>query len=248
MKHSNSFTTTLCLALLLAVSIIPVTAQDMVSQAPSANAEVIGLIDSADEKVTALAGAMNDDQWAWRPTEGVRSTSEVFMHIALANYMMPSMMGAMPPEDFPVTMGPEGPVGMDAYEATTGRETVMAALDGSFDHVRAALSGISADRMDEEIDFFGNTMTVRGFCIMVATHMHEHLGQLIAYARMNEVLPPWTAAEAAAADGADEVTGDGADEVTGDGADDGAAEVTGDGADDGADEVTGDGSDDGADG
>ena len=204
MKHSNSFITTLCLALLLAVSAIPVAAQDTYGGAPAANAAVIGLVDDLDEKVTALAGAMDDDQWAWRPMEDVRSTSEVFMHIAASNYLIPSLLGVTPPEDFPVTMGPEGPVGMDAYEAISDREEVMTALDGSFDHVRAALAGVSEDRMDEEMTFFdGSTITVRRFCTFIATHLHEHLGQLIAYARTNEVVPPWTAATEAAGDGAE---------------------------------------------
>ena len=203
MKYFNSFTSTLCLALLLALSAIPVAAQDYSNDAPSANAAVVGLIDGLEEKVTALAGAMSDEQWAYRPMEGVRSSSEVFMHIAFANYFIPSMLGVDPPEGFPVTMGADGPVGMEEYEGTSDRETVMAAMDGSFDHVRAALNGISKDRMDEEMEFFGQTMTVRGFCTFIATHLHEHLGQLIAYARTNDVVPPWTAEAEAAGDGAD---------------------------------------------
>lgn len=176
------------IALLMAALVPPVAAQ-------GTNAEVIGLIDGVEEKVTALAGAMNDDQWAYSPMEGVRSTSDVFMHIAFANYFIPSMLGVMPPEGFPVTMGPEGPVGMEEYESTSDRETVMEAMDGSFDHVREALAGVSADRMDDEMNVFGQTMTVRGFCTFIATHLHEHLGQLIAYARANEVVPPWSAAD-----------------------------------------------------
>jgi len=194
MKHFNAITGMLLLALLLAASSLPVAAQDYSNDAPSANAEVIGLIDGLEEKVTALAGAMDDYQWAYRPMEGVRSTSEVFMHMAGANYLIPSMLGVMPPEDFPVTLGPEGPVGLEAYEAMSDRETVMATMDASFNHVRAALAGVSEDSMDDEMNVFGQTMTKRGFCIFISTHLHEHLGQLIAYARANEVVPPWTAA------------------------------------------------------
>lgn len=195
MTHRNTFAAALCLAAVLALSAIPVAAQDMAHDMPSANAEVIGLIDDVEGKVTALAGAMTDDQWAYRPMEGVRSSSEVFMHIAAANYGLPSFLGVTPPSDFPITMGPEGPVGMDEYEATSDREEVLSAMDASFDHVRMALAGVSPDRMDDEMDVFGQTMTVRGFCIFIATHLHEHLGQLIAYARANDVVPPWSAAE-----------------------------------------------------
>ncbi len=189
MTCRNLLTVAFGVAVVLAISPRPVAAQDT----PSVNAEVIGLINGLDEKVTALAGAMNEDQWAWRPMEGVRSTNEVVMHIAFANFFIPSMLGAQPPEDFPVTTGPDGLVGAEEYEATTNRADVLAALDASFDHVRAALAGVSPERMNDEMNFFGETMTVRGFCTFMATHLHEHLGQLIAYARTNGVVPPWTA-------------------------------------------------------
>ncbi|MDX1439142.1 MAG: DinB family protein, partial [Rubricoccaceae bacterium] len=184
----NTLLKTICLTVLVAAWTLPVSAQ-------GSNAEVIGLINMAEEKVASLAEAMDDEQWAYRPMEGVRSTSEVFMHIAAANYFIPSLMGVAPPEDFPVTMGPEGPVGMEEYEAISDREEVTAELADSFDHVRAALDGVPADRMDDEMNVFGMTMTVRGFCIFIGTHLHEHLGQLVAYARANEVVPPWSASE-----------------------------------------------------
>ncbi len=194
MTYRPTFTLALCLAASLAICATPASAQEMDHAMHSANAEVIGLVDGAQEKVTALASAMSDEQWAYSPSDGVRSTSQVFMHIAGANYMIPSMLGVMPPSDFPVTMGPEGPVGVEAYEATSDRETVMAAMDASFAHVRAALAGVSEGSMDDEMNVFGQTMTKRGFCIFIATHIHEHLGQLIAYARANDVVPPWSAA------------------------------------------------------
>ncbi len=192
MTHRNSFVLPLCLALVLAASAIPAAAQSESVPVVSANAEVIGLISGAEGKVTALADAMNDEQWAWRPMEGVRSTSEVLMHIAISNFFLPTLLGATLPENFPVTMGPQGPVGLDEYEATSDRDEVGAAMEASFNHVRAALAGISADRMDEEMNAFGQTMTVRGFCIFMATHLHEHLGQLVAYSRANGLVPPWS--------------------------------------------------------
>ncbi len=195
MTLRNTILSALCLAVVLVGTTVPTAAQNMTDHGPSANAEVIALISGVEEKAAALAGAMSDEQWAYSPMEGVRSTSEVFMHLAGANYLIPTMLGVMPPEDFPVTMGPEGPVGMEAYEATSDRETVMAAMDASFDHVRAALAGVSADSMNDEMNVFGQTMTKRGFCIFIATHLHEHLGQLIAYARANEVVPPWSAGD-----------------------------------------------------
>ena len=68
----------------------------------------------------------------------------------------------------------------------------VAAIEASFDHIRTALTGISEARLNEKIKVFGQEFTVRQFVVLAATHMHEHLGQLIAYSRMNGVKPPWS--------------------------------------------------------
>lgn len=195
MTHLRASAFALLAAVVLAGSVVPAVAQSAAEETSPSNSEVIGLIDAAQGKVAALAGAMNDEQWAWRPMEGTRSTSQVLMHIAAANFFIPTLMGVAAPESFPVSMGPQGPVGMQEYEAINDRDKVMAELKGSFDHVRSALAQVPADRMDEEMNVFGQTMNVRGFCIFITTHLHEHLGQLVAYARSNEVVPPWSAAE-----------------------------------------------------
>ena len=39
---------------------------------------------------------------------------------------------------------------------------------------------------------FGNATTHRGVLVTVLSHLHEHLGQSVAYARMNGVVPPWS--------------------------------------------------------
>lgn len=193
MKYGKALVNTVALVLILPGSSLTATAQEASHEMPTSNAEVIALIDVAEGKVTALAGAMNDEQWSWRPADGVRSTSEVLMHISFANFFIPTMLGVAAPDDFPVTMGPEGPVGMAEYEGISNRDEVMAQLESSFDHLQSALAGVPADRMDDEMNAFGQTMTVRGFCIFMSTHLHEHLGQLVAYARTNGVVPPWSA-------------------------------------------------------
>lgn len=156
-------------------------------------AELSALVSMAEGKFTALAETLPDDAWTWRPMPGVRSSSEVVRHVAATNYLMPMVLGVMPPEDVGVGMGPEGPTGLEAYEADTDRDAALAALDASFDHLRAALHGIPPERLEEELTVFGQTMTVRGFMMVMATHMHEHLGQLIAYTRANDTVPPWSA-------------------------------------------------------
>jgi uncharacterized damage-inducible protein DinB len=71
-------------------------------------------------------------------------------------------------------------------------------LKKSIDNVKATASGVSDADLDKTVKAFGREMTQRRVLMIVQTHLHEHLGQSIAYARMNGITPPWTAAEAAA--------------------------------------------------
>jgi len=52
--------------------------------------------------------------------------------------------------------------------------------------------------LEKPVDFFGNKMSTRSILMVLLSHMHEHLGQSIAYARTVGVVPPWTAARMAA--------------------------------------------------
>ncbi|MDX1418346.1 MAG: DinB family protein [Rubricoccaceae bacterium] len=155
-------------------------------------ADLIGIVTMAEDKVAALAETMPADAWAWRPDDGVRSASEVVRHIAASNYLMPAILGVPVPEGIPLSIGPDGPQGMAEYEALTDRAEARDALAASFVHLRDAMADIPADRLDEPLVVFGRPMTVRGFALIMATHLHEHLGQLIAYARTNGVVPPWS--------------------------------------------------------
>jgi uncharacterized damage-inducible protein DinB len=111
--------------------------------------------------------------------------SEVFDHIAGANYMFPSMMGFKQPEG----------VSSDEGKKLTDKAKVVAYLKESFQYVKdVAMKTADAD-LDKPAKFFGEETSYRGILFHLATHLHEHLGQSIAYARMNGVVPPWTAAE-----------------------------------------------------
>src|SRR6266542_6262195 len=61
-------------------------------------AEFTAEVDSVGKKLTDLAGAMPAEKYSWRPAPGIRSVSEVYMHVVGANYLLPSMMGAKIPE------------------------------------------------------------------------------------------------------------------------------------------------------
>lgn len=171
------------LALLLALSAGLAGAQS----APTARvadyrSETVAEIDARAQKYIALAEAIPADKYSWRPAEGVRSVSEVLLHTAGANYFLPRVYGAEPPQGFQ----------MQGFEtSTTDKEAVLRHLRASFTHLRNAVANAPADA-EATKQFFGQSRSHRGIGIAIVGHLGEHLGQLIAYARMNDVRPPWS--------------------------------------------------------
>ena len=145
-------------------------------------AEFLRDLSDVQKKIEELADAVPADKYTWRPAPGVRSISEVYMHIAGGNYFLASFVGMKPPAYDESTL-----------ERINDKARVLAELRKSFDHIRlAALTASDAD-LDKPIKMLGTDTTVRGAFMNALNHLHEHLGQSIAYARMNGVVPPWTA-------------------------------------------------------
>lgn len=171
------------LAGLLSISSLLVYGQETQAPTSGPRAELLRQIDDAANKLGALADATPADKYTWRPGEGVRSISEVFMHVAGGNYLIVQAAGVKAPEGLSREM-----------EKITDKAKVVETLKASFDHVRQALINTSDADLDKETKLFGRPNTIRGVFLAVAIHGHEHLGQSIAYARMNNITPPWTAA------------------------------------------------------
>ena len=144
--------------------------------------EAEGRLGQLEEKFTGLAGAMAGDKQTYRPGEGVRSTSEVFLHVASANYFVARAFGTNAPEGLDVR-------GLE--KSTTDAGEIKSALEKSFAHLRGAIGKLSADEADSAMKMFGQDTTKRGAVSMALNHLSEHLGQSIAYARVNGVTPPW---------------------------------------------------------
>ena len=124
-----------------------------------------------EKKVTSLVEAVPAEKYSWRPAPGVRSISEVFTHIAGANYLFPSMAGVKPPEGIDRNM----------EKTVTEKSKVQEVVKQSFEHARKAVQGLSDADMAKEIKFFGRPMTVEALIFTMANHMHEHLGQSIEH-------------------------------------------------------------------
>lgn len=138
-----------------------------------------------EKKMIDLASAIPEEKYSWRPAEGVRSIGEVYTHIAGANFGFPGMMG--------VKASPNAV--KDAEAKMTEKKKILEYLKLSFDYVREAAMMTSDADLEKPAKFFGQETSVRGILFNLATHLHEHMGQSIAYARSNGIVPPWTAAE-----------------------------------------------------
>ena len=129
-----------------------------------------------------LAEAIPESKFSWRPAPGVRSISEVLLHVAAANFNLPKLIGTPPPEGFQVK----------GYEtATTENAKVIASLRDSFAHVRKAAVAMTDADGEKKLPWFGGENTRRGILFFMTRHSAEHMGQLISYARMNGITPPW---------------------------------------------------------
>ncbi len=147
--------------------------------------ELLADLGTLREKYVGLAESMPESAYGWRPAEGVRSVSEVFMHVASANFGLVSRVaGTTPPEAAAAWYGQDA-------ESITDKATVVQAVGASFEFMAEAIASTGDDRWPEGIELFGAT-SVRGAMTFTLAHCHEHLGQSIAYARMNGVVPPWS--------------------------------------------------------
>jgi len=151
--------------------------------------EMLADLGDLRDKYLRLADAMPESAYGWRPEEGVRSVSEVYMHIVAANIGIVTSVLQVPP---PALADPAWYDFQNA-ESITDKMTISEALAASFDYVAEVVQNSSDGRMQEAVDLFGEETSVRGALLLVITHCHEHLGQSIAYARMNGVTPPWSA-------------------------------------------------------
>jgi uncharacterized damage-inducible protein DinB len=128
-----------------------------------------------------LAEATPEDKYSWRPAPGVRSIAEVYMHIAIGNYYILSQDGTKVPEFKEST-----------ETSITKKAEVIAYLKHSFEVVEAARAQLKPGDLDRKIKVWGKDTTVDAMYLRLILHDYEHMGQAVAYARMNGIVPPWS--------------------------------------------------------
>jgi uncharacterized damage-inducible protein DinB len=134
------------------------------------------------QQLIALAEATPAEKFAWRPAAGVRSTSEVYMHIVFANFYLLSVTGPKMPADMKQ--------GMD--KTVTSKADVISWLKRSLDAVKEAHLAEKPADLARKVHIVDRDATVDGMYLRILVHANEHMGQLVAYARMTGVVPPWS--------------------------------------------------------
>jgi uncharacterized damage-inducible protein DinB len=162
----------------------PAQSADKTSPSYDMKAQSLQDLDDMHKKFVSLAEATPADKFTWRPGEGVRSVSEAFLHVADMNFQMPVAIGAAPAPGYK----------KEGYEkSTTDKTKVIEQLNQSFDYVHAYVDGMTnADFAKPELKF-GPQANAGDIIYIIVADDHEHLGQSVAYARVNGIVPPWTA-------------------------------------------------------
>ncbi|HKN24993.1 MAG TPA: DinB family protein [Candidatus Acidoferrum sp.] len=134
------------------------------------------------QQLISLAEATPQEKFAWRPAPGVRSTSEVYMHIAMANFYLLSATGPKMPADLKDGMS----------KTVTQKAEVIGWLKRSLEAVKQAHLAEKPDDLQRKVRLMDRDATVEGVYLRIIVHANEHMGQLVAYARMTGVVPPWS--------------------------------------------------------
>ena len=175
-------------ALLVPLVPAPARAQDVMSKESAAalKASFVADLDNLHTKFLGLANAFPQDKYTWRPMDGVRSVSEVLMLAAMEGYsFIPSGFG-----------GKAADLGSREEAAKlrtlTDKAAVIDHLNKGFAHAKAQLESIDPATLTGKRKLMGRDLSAADAALFIGGDLHEHLGQLIAYARMNHIVPPWS--------------------------------------------------------
>ncbi len=170
--------------ILLTAGLVLCMASGVFAQMPAKGlqADLADQVKQAGDKLVALAEKMTQEQYAWRPMEGVRSVSEVYKHAATSTVNILRMAGIEPPMK----------VDRNMVSSMTNKAEVIDLMKKAFKHAEDAIVGYSGEDLGKATKVFGQDGTNQSVLVLVVAHVHEHLGQSIAYARANKVVPPWS--------------------------------------------------------
>jgi uncharacterized damage-inducible protein DinB len=179
----------ICLACTMGAGAVAMQAQTPASStdstAPSYDMKAQALLDlqAVNKKCVDLAEALPSDKLTWRPSPDTRSFAEVLLHVAGERYGFLSILGATPPAGFKAGQ----------YDKSTiERDRIVEALNQSWDFTNKTINGMSNADFAKPVPKLGPQANEGDVVYLLVADAHEHLGQLVAYARQNGIVPPWT--------------------------------------------------------
>ena len=169
---------------LLAAALLPLAASSAAAQNGAAvRDEMMRHFDESMSKVIALAAAMPADKYLWKPSEPAMPVGHVYAHIARYNYWY--LTNEM---KLPAAAG----IGIDTLEAMRNKEQIVSLLRRSSAYVKSSIAAMPPAALDATSSLYGRAVPQWAVLVQLVAHMNEHLGQSIAYARSNNITPPWS--------------------------------------------------------
>ena len=179
--------------LLVVLSVVTTSASAQATAATTDNtapsydmkAQALQDLGVVQQKMVGLANAISADKFTWRPSPDSRSFAEVFLHVAGERYQILGLGGAVPPADFD---------GKTFEKSTTDKAQIIAQLNKTWDFAEKTINNMSNADFAKPLPKLGPQANAGDVVYILVADAHEHLGQLVAYARVNGIVPPWTAA------------------------------------------------------
>jgi uncharacterized damage-inducible protein DinB len=171
--------------LTLSASALAQSASTPPSAAPTFQSDAVGVLSKVQEQMVSLEQAIPQAKFGWRPGQGVRSVAEVYLHAAGSAYFFAKQLGAEPPAEIQAVM-------KTFEKQTTDKAKIQKILSDSFAFLSKAIQQVPDAELQKTVSLGGQDLTKRALVLMGLGHYQEHLGQSIAYARVNGVVPPWS--------------------------------------------------------
>jgi len=175
-------------SLALAVSVPAIAADAGSPPGPGGfRGDFIAGLGRLEQQTISLEQAMPQAKFTWRPGKDVRSVAEVYLHVAGGIYFLVSQLGREMPADVQAMMKAK-----TWEKQTTKKDEIKTVLTTAFAYLRKSVLDTSDADLEKQVKFFGNDVSERLVFMITQGHCWEHLGQSIAYARVNGVVPPWS--------------------------------------------------------
>lgn len=170
-----------------------------IARIPGFRGEFLWELDIVTRQTVALAEAFPAEKYGWRPDAQARAVSEVFLHVAVGTFMLLDVLGRPVPADLFSGIPESGRErvlalirkGDEWMTEVSEKEVVLGLLRRSFEALQVSILEASDADLDRTLHFFGEDTTVRRVYLRMLAHTFEHMGQMIAYLRMNGIRTPW---------------------------------------------------------